>query len=190
MLRTAALSLCILSISTIANAQTTDGGFGEALSPSMAAVVNSMHATIRRNLAEAADLMPADQYGFKPTPEIRSFAELIGHVVFGNLFFCSQARGEKPVATQALEKTTDKATLVKALNDALAYCDGVYKETTDTNFNQMVKVMGPNGGPTARGSVLVFNTTHNNEHYGNIVLYLRLKGLVPPSTARVQQSKK
>ena len=54
-----------------------------------------MHATIRRNLAEAAEIMPADEYSFKPTPEVRSFAQLIGHVVFGNFYFCSQAKGEQ-----------------------------------------------------------------------------------------------
>jgi hypothetical protein len=71
-------SLCLIGIATTATAQTTDGGFGEALSPSMAAVVKSMHATIRRNLAEAAELMPADEYAFKPTPQVRSFGQLIG----------------------------------------------------------------------------------------------------------------
>ena len=76
------------------------------------------------------------------------------------------------------------------MNDSLTYCDRVYAGTTDANFGQLVKIAGPGGGTQAsRGSVLVFNTTHNNEHYGNIVVYMRLKGRVPPSTARVQQSK-
>jgi uncharacterized damage-inducible protein DinB len=71
------------------------------------------------------------------------------------------------------------------LNESLAYCDEVYGSTTDANFNQLVKTA--NGAETARGSVLIFNTAHNNEHYGNIILYMRLKGHVPPSTARVQK---
>jgi uncharacterized damage-inducible protein DinB len=190
MIRPLALSLCLLCVSTSASSQTTDGGFAEALSPSMAAVVKSMHATIRRNLADAAESMPADEYAFKPTPQVRSFGELVGHVVNANFFFCSQAKGEPSPSATNHERTTDKAGLVKALRDSLAYCDAVYATTTDANFNQLVKMTGPNGGSqVARGAVLVFNTTHNNEHYGNVVVYMRLKGHVPPSTARTQPPK-
>jgi hypothetical protein len=98
-----------------AAAQTTDGGFAEALSPSMAAVVKSMHATIRRNVAEAADSMPAAEYGFKPTPQVRSFADLVGHVVNANFFFCSLAKAERPPSTENYERVTEKTVLVKAL---------------------------------------------------------------------------
>ena len=188
MLRALFVSLVLISAAVPANAQTTDGGLGEVLSPSMAAVAKSMHATIRRNLAEAAAAMPAEEYAFKPTPQVRSFGQLIGHVVNANFFFCSQVKGERPPSTENYENTADKAALVKALNASLAYCDGAYADTNDANFNQLVKAAGPNGGgQTARGSVLVFNTAHNNEHYGNIVVYMRLKGQVPPSTARVQK---
>ena len=183
------LSLSLMCASTTAMAQTTDGGAGEALSPSMAAVVKAMHATIRRNLAEAAESMPAEEYGFKPTPQVRSFSELIGHVTNANFFFCSQARGEKMPSSQNYESATEKAVLVKALNDALAYCDETYSGTTDANFNTVVTIAGPKPGQAGRGSVLIFNTTHNNEHYGNVIVYMRLKGHVPPSTARVQQKK-
>jgi uncharacterized damage-inducible protein DinB len=184
------LTLCFLCLSNLAFSQTSDGGFAEALSPSMAAVVKSMHATIRRNLAEAAESMPADEYAVKPTPQVRSFGELIGHVANANFFFCSQAKGEPSPSTTNHERTTDKAGLVKALGDSLAYCDAAYDMTTVANFDQLVKMAGPNGGSQAsRGAVLVFNTTHNNEHYGNVVVYMRLKGHVPPSTARTQPSK-
>ena len=104
----------------------------------------------------------------------------------GNYFFCSQASGEKMPASTNLERATDKATLVKGLQDALAFCDRVYGATSDATFSAVVRAAGPGGGTeTTRGAVLVFNTTHNNEHYGNIVVYMRLKGHVPPSTARV-----
>ena len=188
--RVLALGLTMVWLAVPATAQTSDGGFGQALSPSMAAVTKAMHATIRRDLAEAAEGMPAEEYAFKPTPEIRSFGELVGHVAFANFFFCSQAKGEPSPSTTNYEKTPDKATLVKALNDSLAYCDGVYSATTDGNFNQLVTFsQGRGSGQTGRGSVLVFNTTHNNEHYGNMIVYMRLKGHVPPSTARVQRSR-
>src|SRR5947207_2553020 len=188
MARVLVLTLFLACCASLAvEAQTTDGGLGEVASPSMAAVAKGMHATIRRNLAEAAANMPAEEYAFKPTPQVRSFGELVGHVASANFFFCSQAKGEKPPSTTNYESVTGKASLVKALNDSLAYCDAVYNATTDSNFSQMVKTPGPNGDRvTTRGAVLMFNTTHNNEHYGNIIVYMRLKGHVPPSTARAQ----
>ena len=170
-----------------AAAQTSDGGADELLSTSMAASLKSMHQVIRRNIAEAAAAMPAEEYSFKPTPQVRSFAELVGHVINANFYFCSQAPGEKPAFGGDFEKTAGKAALVKGLNEALAYCDAAYDATTDANVGQAVTVQGRGGGtPTTRGLVLMFNTTHNNEHYGNLIVYLRLKGIVPPSTARAQ----
>jgi uncharacterized damage-inducible protein DinB len=186
-MRILALTFSLACLSLPAAAQTSDSGFGELASPSISAVAKGMHANIRRNLAEAAEAMPAGDYAFKPAPEVRSFGELIGHVVNANFFFCSQATGEKSPGTTNYEKTPDKAVLVKALNDSLAYCDAAYAATTDTNFSQAIKTPAPGGARDAtRGGVLIFNTAHNNEHYGNIIVYLRLKGHVPPSTGRVQ----
>jgi len=183
-------AICFLSLAAPAAAQTTDAGFEAALSPSMASVAKIMHATIRRDLEEAAAGMPAAEYSFKPTPEVRTFAQIVGHVINANFFFCAQAAGDKPPSSTNYEQTTDKDALVKALRESLAYCDKIYNGTTDANFMQIIKLLGPGAGKDAtRGSVLVFNTTHNNEHYGNIVVYMRLKGHVPPSTARAQQKK-
>ena len=91
-------------------------------------------------------------------------------------------------ATTNYEKLTDRTALLKSLNDALAYCDAAYAALTDANFGEPVKVTGPGNRTTdsTRGAVLNFNVTHNNEHYGNVVLYLRLRNRVPPSTARAQ----
>ena len=173
-------------------AQTSDGGVAAALSPSTAASVTNMHMTIRRNLhrsrrsdagrgarvqADAAD------------PQLR---ELIGHVAAANYLFCSVAKGEPMPSMVNIEKTvTDKAGVVKALGDALTHCDGAYKETTDANANNMVKLpaIGAAGGQSTRAGADVQHHD-NNEHYGNVILYLRLKNIVPPSTARALQQKK
>ena len=187
--RTILLSLFLAGLTVPAGAQTTDAGFWDALSPSMATMTKTMHGTIRRNLAEAAEAMTADDYGFRPTPQVRSFGELIGHVIVANYLMCAQATGQKSPATTNFAKETDRAVLIKGLNDALAFCDAAYAATTDANFSQPVKVAGGPGNritDATRGAVLNFNVTHNNEHYGNIVLYLRLRDRVPPSTARVQ----
>tara|TARA_B100001123_G_scaffold414683_1_gene514417 strand:- start:119 stop:505 length:387 start_codon:yes stop_codon:yes gene_type:complete len=128
--------------------------------------------------------MPAADYDFRPTPEVRSFAALLGHVASANFFFCSQAAAERSPAIADYQQATDKSIVVDALESSLAYCDTVYALTTDANVNDIV--MLPGGGESRRGGVLMFNTAHNNEHYGNIVIYLRLRGLVPPSTANAQ----
>jgi DinB superfamily len=120
-----------LFLAGAATAQTTDAVFGEALSPSMAAVVNARHATIGRNLAEAAENMPADEYAFRPTPLVRSFGELVGHVASANYFCCSQAKGERAPSTENFERVNRKEQLVKALKDSLEYWDQVYAATTD-----------------------------------------------------------
>ena len=190
--RTFLLTVLIVSVSLTGAAQTSDSGFGDLASLSMASVAKGMHANIRRNLVEAAEAMPAADYVFKPTPEVRSFGQIIGHVATANFFFCSQARAEASPATGNYERTTtEKAALVKALEDSLAYCDETYAGTTDANFGQSIKTPGP-GGPrdATRGGVLVFNTAHNNEHYGNLAVYLRLKGQVPPSTGRTQPARR
>jgi uncharacterized damage-inducible protein DinB len=171
------------------NAQTSDGEYYDELSPSMASVVKAMRGTIQRDLSDAAQSMPADEYSFKPTPEVRSFGELIGHLASANFFFCAQAKGERPPSPMNYEKVTEKAALVKALNDSFAYCDAAYDGTTDENFSTPVKLLAPKPSQAGRGAVLFFNTTHNNEHYGNLVVYMRLKGHVPPSSARTKQSK-
>ena len=190
MLRTAVVMLAAQLLATVAYAQVSDGGYDKALSTSLAASQKAMHATIRRDLAEAADTLSADDFSFKPTPQVRSFAQLVGHVINANFFFCSQANGTAMPTSTNFETVTDKAALMKGLNDALALCDRAYQSTTDANFGQRLTMPGfPGMNPkteTTRGAVLMFNTTHNNEHYGNLVVYLRLKGKVPPSTAHAQ----
>lgn len=127
----------------------------------------------------AAQKMPEENYSFKPTPDIRSFGQLVGHVADAQYFFCSTASGDANPG-KAIEKTvTAKADLVAALKDAVAYCNKVYSAMTDTQGSQPVKFMGFN---LAKLTLLSVNTAHTDEHYGNMVTYLRLKGIVPPSS--------
>src|SRR6478672_4377691 len=91
------------------------------------ATVRNSWNTVKRYVAASAEKMPADQYGFKPTPEVRSFGELIGHLANEHYLLCSPLKGEaNPMAKVDFEKTTGKADLVKAINDSNAYCDAAY----------------------------------------------------------------
>ena len=127
--------------------------------------------------------MPEANYSFKPTPDVRSFGQLVGHVADANYGFCAVAAGEKPPAggfEGPIEKgTTGKAALQKALSESFAYCDKVHGGMTDAAGAALVKSFF---GEMAKLSVLDFNTAHDFEHYGNMVTYMRLKNIVPPSS--------
>jgi uncharacterized damage-inducible protein DinB len=128
----------------------------------------------------AAEKMPEANYAFKPTPEVRSFGQLVGHVADAQYNFCALASGEENPSKKSIEKTTtSKADLVAALKDAVTFCQKSYGAMTDAEGAQMVKFMN---FTVAKMTVLSLNTAHADEHYGNMVTYLRLKGIVPPSS--------
>ena len=136
---------------------------------------------LKKNLTASAALVSEADYGFKPVPTVRSFGQLIGHLANDHYLICSAAKGEKnPQAATDFEKTAGKAALVKALTESIAYCDAVYDSMTDAKGAEMVEMFG---GKYPRLGALTINVAHSSEHYGNIVTYLRLKGLVPPSSA-------
>ena len=127
----------------------------------------------------AAQKMPEENYSFKPTPEVRSFGQLVGHVADANYMFCSLASGQ-PNPSKDIEKTkTSKADLVAAVKDAVAYCNKTFDDMTDAKGGQMVKFYNFH---LAALTLLSLNTAHTDEHYGNMVTYLRIKGIVPPTS--------
>ena len=154
--------------------------------PTLAAWLKNAYTTNRNYLAKAAEKMSEEDYGMRPgaQTEVRTFGQLIGHVASGNYNYCSQAKGEKnPNQGYDLEKLATKAELVKALNDALTYCDGAYAALTDASAMEAITI-GPANRQiqVPRASRLIQNFAHNNEHYGNLVTYFRIKSIVPPSS--------
>ena len=127
----------------------------------------------------AAQKMPEENYSFKPTPEVRTFGQLVGHVADASYTFCSQAIGEAMPAKDIEKTKTSKADLVAALKDGVAYCNKAFESMTDAKGSEMVKLFNFN---LAKLTVFSINTAHTDEHYGNMVTYLRLKGIVPPTS--------
>ena len=126
-----------------------------------------------------AEKMPEEQYAFKPDPAVRSFGQILGHIADANYLFCSAVLGENS-PSPGIEKTkTTKADLRAALHDAFAYCDRAYNALTDASANDLVKAFGQERNKLG---LLWFNASHNLEHYGNLVVYMRVKGYVPPSS--------
>ena len=137
---------------------------------------------VRTNVVKSAEQMPEEHYSFKPTPEVRSFGELLGHIANANYMICSIATGAENPNKVNIEKTvTAKADLRKAVDDSFAFCDAQFAAMTDQKGLEMVQMFGRQ---QPRLNVLHFNNAHDMEHYGNIVTYMRLKGLVPPSSQR------
>jgi uncharacterized damage-inducible protein DinB len=140
---------------------------------------------VRLNIKESADLMTDANYGFKPTPEVRSLGQILAHLAGANYVFCAAAKGEKsPHAEDEFEKAaTTRASIIKALGDSLTYCDGAFASADDRKLGEMIDM--PFGMPrAARAAALQGEIGHMNEHYGNLVTYFRLKGIVPPSSKR------
>ena len=142
--------------------------------------IKSVFDILKGNLSKTAEKVGEDLYGFKPTPEVRSLGQLIGHIADSHFSICAAAAGEKPAQSGIEKSATTKAALSKALNESIAYCDKVIAGMDDTKGMEVTKFFT---GPTTRLGVLAFNTAHSYEHYGNLVTYMRLKGIVPPSSA-------
>jgi uncharacterized damage-inducible protein DinB len=174
-----------MAIAIVLAAATTNPLQGQGGNP-LSAGAKRTYGVIKGYITKAAAKMPEENYSFKPTPDVRSFGQIIGHIADANYGFCSAAGGEKaPVGgfepgSVSIEKTkTAKADLEKALADSFAFCDKVHAAMTDAGGAAMVKFMM---GDMPKLSILEFNTHHDFEHYGNIVTYMRLKGIVPPSS--------
>ncbi len=137
-------------------------------------------------LLGSAEKMPVENYNFKPTEEVRSYGQIIGHIADVQYRFCSDVLGEKNPAP-AIEKTkSSKAELIAALKDSFAYCDKAYNDMTDASGAQIVKHFGTD---LPKLSLLNMNIAHAALHYGNLITYMRLKNIVPPSTEAMEGPK-
>jgi uncharacterized damage-inducible protein DinB len=138
------------------------------------------YTVIKTDAIQAAEKMPEANYPFKPAPEVRTFGQIVGHIADDQYFFCSAVKGEKKETD--IEKTVkSKADLVAKLKESFAYCDAVYDGFTDAQAAEKIKTFT---GERTKLSWLSFNYAHTYEHYGNIVTYMRIKGLVPPSSEK------
>jgi uncharacterized damage-inducible protein DinB len=142
----------------------------------------------KMNLTQSADKVSEADYAFQPTKDVRTFGQMLAHTANSQFSLCAGAKGEPNPNKDDFEKTaTTKAVIVKVLADSFAYCDTVYLTLMDAKALELIKV-GQNEVP--RAGRLISNIAHDNEHYGNLVTYMRIKGYVPPSTERAQQMRR
>ena len=126
----------------------------------------------------AAEKMPEEHYGFQPTPEVKTFGQFVGHVADAQYMMAGMVLGEKPPVVDAEKTKKTKAELVAALKDSVAYMDRAFA-LTDAAVAAPVKLFGMD---TNRFAVVGLAIGHGWEHYGNLVTYMRIKGIVPPSS--------
>lgn len=156
-------------------------GTGSSPAPSNPLVASSkvFYQNAKQDILRSADKLPEEKYAFKPTDGVRTFGQLLAHVADGQYEFCGGAAGKRD--NKNVEQTAKtKAEIVAALKTAFAYCDDIYASMTDAKASEMMPAFG--GAKLSRLSMLDFNVAHTMEHYGNLVTYMRIQGVVPPSS--------
>jgi uncharacterized damage-inducible protein DinB len=152
----------------------------ERSDPGLAAMKANWKQVIGFITASAEELSETD-YAYRPVATVRTFGELIGHVAGSQNMICAAALGDKQPAEDAVEKAAKtKAALVKALKESNAYCEKAYAISA-SQAGMSVELFG---APSTRAGALALNAVHDGEHYGNIITYMRMKGMVPPSSRR------
>ena len=163
----------------------TGGGTTWAQGNPLSADVKKDYKNVRDYFVRAAEKMPDADYAFKPSPDVRSFGQQVAHVADDQYNLCAPAKGETRQAayTDIENRLSKKTDLIPALKDAFAYCDAAYDALTDASGREIVKF---GKSDKTKFAMLNWNLWHTWEHYGNVVVYLRIKGLVPPSSERTQ----
>jgi uncharacterized damage-inducible protein DinB len=163
----AAVLLCAFGVS----AQTASKG--PLVSSSQA-----LFGVAKGDILKSIDKIPDNLWSFQPTPDVRTVGQLFAHIADGQYEFCSAAEGKQ--VDKGIEKTAKTKTEISAaVKEAFAYCDSQFANMTDASAAELVSFFGRK---LARLAIMDFNTAHTMEHYGNLVTYMRIKGIVPPSS--------
>jgi len=189
-MRTLTLLICLVGAAAVALAQDKPAAAPSQGPPKTATAVpqgsalvafdRKAYGYLKDVLLRSAEKMPEENFNFKPADTVRSFGQILGHVADSQYYFCSKVLGDKDPDPKIEQTKTSKADLIGALKGAFTYCDKAYDGMTETSATQTVKLFG--GEDTPKKDVLTINNMHTVEHYGNLVTYLRMKNIVPPSS--------
>ena len=145
----------------------------------LVAVSKNMYAIAKNDILRSAEKVPEETWSFQPTKDVRTMAQLFAHVADGQYEFCGVVAEGKSVMKDIEKTKTTKADIVAALKESFAYCDSAYAGLTDARAADMVAFFGMR---ITKLGAMDFNIAHTMEHYGNLVTYMRIKGIVPPSS--------
>ena len=181
----AALTLLVLFCSVLAVAQQPPSGQKFTVASS---IVERGYKGNQKNITEAAEKMPEADYSFRPTPQMRPFSQLVAHVALAQFGTCSMLKGQPdPHKDDKEENIKTKSEAVALLKASTALCDEAFSGLTDENMHELIKV---GNNEAARGLMVTGTNSHDQEMYGTMAVYLRLKGIVPPTTEREEAYKK
>lgn len=169
-------SIAVLVCGVALQAQTA----GENAANPLSSAVRRAYENVKANLIDTAEKVPEEDYGFRPTPQIRTFAGVLDHITSAQMHTCSGILGSRMSYTAPAENAS-KANVIAALKASFEECDRAYNQLSDTNATHPVHTYM---GEVPQLMALVGNTNHDNHEYGVLTVYMRLKGIVPPSTAR------
>ncbi len=173
--RIALAALLVLVCSPLA-VTAQDGGASNAVIASL----KGLHDITQQNIMATAEQVPENLYSYRPTEEVRTLGQILAHIANAQFPFCASAAGESNPSTENFEETrTTKAQIVEALKAGFDYCQKVYGSMSDAQGAMMRTFFGQD---MAGSAILAFNSAHNYEHYGNLVTYMRINGIVPPSS--------
>jgi hypothetical protein len=181
------LSIAIACVAMLsgapAHAQRPDEGAAQKRDKSKASpfsdVIRASWYNINALILASARKVPEEHYGFKPTNDVRTFGGILSHVAADHHAACGPTIGRKAPDTR-FDRLKSKEEIVKALLESSAVCDMAYGLLTDENAAFKYRAYD---GEYTRFALLTSNVTHDSEHYGNLVTYMRLKDIVPPSSA-------
>lgn len=171
--------ICLTVPTAIALGDTEPASPAAATAAPLIAHGTHVYAGSQKVLRLAAEAMPEEAYGFRPVDTVRTFGQIIGHLADGQTLFCSRVLGVEDDSPDVEETTSGKAELLAALDAAFAVCDRAYAAMDDAVAVETIRIMGSD---TPKLGVLNVNNLHVIAHYGNLVTYLRMNGIVPPTS--------
>ena len=149
-------------------------------------VMNGVRAMAQRqtkNIVEAAEEMPADKYGYKPTPAQMTFGDVVAHLIKeGNNYLCSATSGMKEPAADKFTGADPKDKLVAGLKDSFKYCEGVLAQIQDAQLADSIDFFG--GRKVTKGMAALITVADWADHYSQMAIYLRLNGHLPPTAKK------
>lgn len=155
----------------------------------LGAIIQRSFNVFTNYLVMAAEMMPESSYGFRPTPDVRTFGQQINHATGAHYSFCNQAGlppGIQKQTAPTLTTVTTKPAIVAALKESIAYCDRVLAAASEAWLMEIGPGLGGSSSGLTRGMrahAFIYNAVHSAEDYGTITTYMRMQGVVPPSTA-------
>jgi len=171
--------LCVVASATAVWGQEKPSAAPSTSANPLSSFNKDTYSRIKAIILQSAEKMPEENFSFKPTEAVRSYGQILGHIADAQYVFCSSVLEEKNPSPKVEQTKKTKPELIAALKEAFAYCDKAYDGMTDASAPQPVKFFG---GDDPKLGILSMNNAHTAEHYGNLITYMRLKNIVPPTS--------